>query len=402
MSVAFSRTLRSVNVDQYRASIVGILLTSVLIAIWIGWLLLARVSVYAVSDAARLEAERAIHPVQPLHTGRITTNHLILGQEVKRGDVLIELDATVQHLQLVEERTQSDAATAELERLQQAIAAEYGASQEEQKAAEIGIQEARAKLREAEAVASYAVLDADRKSKLHDAGLLSELDFAHSTAEAQKQRAAVESLQLAVSRQDREQRAHLNERRSRIEALRRDASRLEGLKTKSGATVDRLQTEMDLRRIVAPIDGKIGEVLTTLRVGSVVSAGERLGAIIPSGKLKVVAQFPPATALGRIRNGQPARVRFEGFPWTQYGTLSATVVNVANEVRDGYVRVELSPSPGCRIPLEHGLPGATEIEVERLSPLTLLLRTAGRTFAPQQREPKSRQDSPQAVEGQSR
>jgi membrane fusion protein (multidrug efflux system) len=159
---------------------------------------------------------------------------------------------------------------------------------------------------------------------------------------------------------------------------------------------------MDLRRIVAPIDGKIGEVLATLRVGSVVSAGERLGALIPSGKLKVVAQFQPATALGRIRNGQPARVRFEGFPWTQYGTLSATVANVANEVRDKYVRVELSPSPGCRIPLEHGLPGATEIEVERLSPMTLLLRTAGQTFAPQQREPTSQQDSPQAAEGQSR
>ena len=402
MSVAFSRTLRSVNVDQYRASIIGILLTSVLIAIWIGWLLLARVSVYAVSDAARLEAERAIHPLQSLHTGRITTNHLVLGQEVKRGDVLIELDATVQHLQLVEERTQSDAASAELERLREAIAAEYEASQEERKAAEIGIQEARARLREAEAVASYAVLDADRKSKLHDAGLLSDLDFAHTSSEAKKQRAAVESLQLAVSRQGGEQRTHMNERRSRIEALRRDASRLEGLKTKSGATVDRLQTEMDLRRIVAPIDGKIGEVLTTLRVGSVVSAGERLGAIIPSGKLKVVAQFLPATALGRIRKGQPARVRFEGFPWTQYGTLSATVANVANEVRDKYVRVELSPSPGCRIPLEHGMPGATEIEVERLSPMTLLLRTAGQTFAPQKREPTSQQDSPQAAEGQSR
>jgi hypothetical protein len=77
--------------------------------------------------------------------------------------------------------------------------------------------------------------------------------------------------------------------------------------------------------------------------------------------LKIITDFLPPAALGRIQPGQPARLRLEGFPWTQYGAVSATVASVASEVRDGWVRVEL----------------AVRAEVDHVSPATLVLRTAG-------------------------
>jgi membrane fusion protein (multidrug efflux system) len=115
----------------------------------------------------------------------------------------------------------------------------------------------------------------------------------------------------------------------------------------------------------------------------VVQEGEKLGAIVPLGRLRAVAQFPPSAALGRIRLGQRARVRLDGFPWAQYGSIPATVSRVAGEVRDGQVRVELSiaPAAASRVPLQHGLPGSVEVEVERLTPAALVLRTAGRLLA---------------------
>jgi membrane fusion protein (multidrug efflux system) len=75
----------------------------------------------------------------------------------------------------------------------------------------------------------------------------------------------------------------------------------------------------------------------------------------------------------------PARVRLEGFPWTEYGQLSAEVVGVAAEPRSGKVRVELEirADPDSPIPLEHGLPGSVEVAVERVSPATLTLRSVG-------------------------
>lgn len=58
----------------------------------------------------------------------------------------------------------------------------------------------------------------------------------------------------------------------------------------------------------------------------------------------------------------------------------ATVANVAGEPRNGQVRVEFTihPSPASQIPLQHGLPGTVEVEVDRLSPATLVLRAAGK------------------------
>jgi membrane fusion protein (multidrug efflux system) len=115
----------------------------------------------------------------------------------------------------------------------------------------------------------------------------------------------------------------------------------------------------------------------------VIKAADRVGVIVPPGTPHAVGLFP-AAAVGRIHPGQPARLRLEGFAWTQYGTLGATVQALGNEAKDGLVRVELSLDPDLtsRIPREHGLPGTVEVEIERISPAVLVLRAAGHLFTP--------------------
>jgi membrane fusion protein (multidrug efflux system) len=110
-----------------------------------------------------------------------------------------------------------------------------------------------------------------------------------------------------------------------------------------------------------------------------VRAGDRLFSVVPPGQLRGVGNFVPADALGRVRPGQTARLRLEGFPWTQYGTVPATVTHVGSELRDGKVRVEFAihPDPGSAIPMQHGLPAMAEVDVEQVSPATLVLRSIG-------------------------
>ena len=59
------------------------------------------------------------------------------------------------------------------------------------------------------------------------------------------------------------------------------------------------------------------------------------------------------------------------------------MTNVASEIRDGKVRVELAIEGQTEsgIVLQHGLPGAVEVEVERIAPATLILRNAGKMLA---------------------
>src|SRR5262249_18529737 len=129
----------------------------------------------------------------------------------------------------------------------------------------------------------------------------------------------------------------------------------------------------------APIGGRLEEV-EDLRSGAVIEAGARVAVIVPSGTLRAVAYYDPATAVGRVRPGQRGRLRMHAFPWTNYGVLPAVVDRVGSEPRQDGIRVELllRPEAGSRIPLQHGLPGVAEIEVDRLSPAALALDAAGR------------------------
>jgi membrane fusion protein (multidrug efflux system) len=81
-----------------------------------------------------------------------------------------------------------------------------------------------------------------------------------------------------------------------------------------------------------------------------------------------------------VQPGSARALRLHGFPWTKYGSIPATVDRVGNEPKDGQIRVELElhPERGSRIPLQHGLPGTAEVEVERVSPASLVLDAAGR------------------------
>ena len=149
----------------------------------------------------------------------------------------------------------------------------------------------------------------------------------------------METLRQVLTRLEREQRTRETDRETHSRGLEAEIRRLEGDKTTAAASIARLQYEVDRRSIRAPISGRLGEV-ATLRPGAVLEERDKIGSIVPHGKLSIVAEFPAAAALGRIRPGQSARLRLKGFPWAQYGSISGRVSTVANEIRDGTVRVE--------------------------------------------------------------
>ena len=91
----------------------------------------------------------------------------------------------------------------------------------------------------------------------------------------------------------------------------------------------------------------------------------------------VVTDFPPE-ALGRIQRGQRALLRLDGAIGDQTGTIPAIVTNVTSQGEEGQVRVELfALVDATPIPLQDGLTGQVEIEVEYVSPAVLVMRASG-------------------------
>jgi multidrug resistance efflux pump len=379
MPTPFTRCTRALQADRFKLSAWMILLVTALIGGWLTWFVWAEVALFETTDAARLEVDREAHPVEVLVGGRVKVTRLVVGREVKAGEVLVELETETQRLQLSEEQARVAALVAQLAALRGQASAEQQMQSETRQAAPIALEEARAKLAEAEAAARAAADEAARREKLHASGLISDAELVHARAEAQKRRAAADALGLAINRQNKDQRAQDSGQQAGLENLKRDAAALEGeIKTRQ-AMIERLQHETRQRFIHAPAAGKLGEV-AELRVGQVVREGDKLGAVIPDGTLKLVAEFPPSDALGRIKPGQPASLSLDGFLWTEYGKLASQVTSVASEPRSGQIRVELlvRPESAPLIPLQHGLPGKLEVEVERISPAALVLRSVGK------------------------
>jgi membrane fusion protein (multidrug efflux system) len=214
---------------------------------------------------------------------------------------------------------------------------------------------------------------------LRESQAVSALETQRTAAEAQQHRAETEAHTAALGRLGSEKGLRAATRRASIAKLEQDVARLDGQRQVAEARVRLLEQEISLRLVRAPIAGRVESVID-LRPGSVVDAGARLASVVPTGGLRAVAFYDPATSVGRVRPGQRARLRLLGFPWTKYGSIPATVNRVGSEPKDGQIRVELllAPTPGSRIPLQHGLPASAEVEVERVSPAALVLDAAGR------------------------
>jgi len=390
MPTAFTRTLRALRADGFAWSIGGIVLAIVLLAVWAAWLGFAKVAQYETSDSARLEVDRATYVLQADSAGRVVVSNLTLGREVRVGDVLVELDANPERLEIAEQMARQGGLEPQLESLRAERAAAVQARGREQDANHAAIAEARARIAEAEQPAAFAEGEAARTKRLLDQGLTSEREYARTQADARHANAAVETLRQVLSRLEREQRTHATDREMQIRRLEVDIRRLESDKVTASSSINRLQYAAERRKIRAPISGRLGEV-ATLRTGAVLEEGDRIGSIVPSGKLRIVAEFPAAAALGRIRPGQSARLRLKGFPWTQYGSIAGRVSTVANEIRAGTVRVEcdLADETPVNVPAQHGLVGTVEVQVEQVTPVALVLRAAGRMVT----APRSAPDS---------
>jgi multidrug resistance efflux pump len=377
MAATFSRTLRSLEADGPRHRAITLLILALLI-MWAVWSFRGRVRVYEVTQEARLEVDSAAHPVAVPVDGRVVETRLAIGRAVRAGAVLIVLDAEAQRLAIRERRARQGALAVRLDALRREIEAEReaGAAQREERAIAIAV--ARAQVAEAEARARLAGRQLERLAALRARRAASDEEFQKAGAEAEASRAAVRALALVTDRIGQDQRVQEGDRKTRLAKLEREAVGLRGESAIAEAAIAALEHEAALHVIRAPVSGRVGEVAAELRAGSVVRAGERIGCIIPPGAPRAVALFPVA-AVGRVRPGQAARLRLDGFPWTQYGTLPATVAGVGDEARGGVIRVELTlaPDPASAIPLGHGLPGSAEVEVERVSPATLVLRAAG-------------------------
>jgi membrane fusion protein (multidrug efflux system) len=369
------------------------------LAAWLGWFFFGTVNVYEISRKARLEVQQAAHSVEAPLAGRIVTTSLIIGQEVNAGDVLVELDASTEKLRLQEEEARLKAIPPRIESLRKEIAFREQSRTEDQQSALAATEAARFRGKEALAGVEFAKDNARRLKEESNFGSVAQIEALRALSEAQKLSASSDALASDIRRleSDSQTRAHQNQ--AQIQGLNSAVVSLEGEMGTIQATIARLTLDIEKHLVRAPVSGRIGDA-PPLRVGANVSQTQKLAIVVPRGELMIVADFAPATVVGRIQPGQSARMRLDGFPWAQYGSIDAKVNRVGSEIRDGQVRVEfsvMSTATPNKV-MQHGLPGSIEVKVDHAAPAIMILRAAGQMLSAAPQPQSQSQPVPSPVE----
>ncbi|WP_234682576.1 HlyD family type I secretion periplasmic adaptor subunit [Bradyrhizobium monzae] len=322
--------------------------------------------------------------VQPFETGVVRAIHVQDGQAVKSGDVLIELDPTVNAAERDHLHDDLMAERLNVARLRAALAAgEDGpaslippedadpllvATQQQLLANQIG--EHRAKL--AALAGQEAQKNAEQQTiaaTIHKLGALlpvteQRVDIRRTLMEKEigSKLTYYETLQLQIEQQEElgVQRSHLKEAESAVAAIRE--TRIQAVAEYRKSLSDELakseqkanglardlikaQQRTKLQQLTSPVDGVVQQ-LAVHTVGGVVTPAQSLLVIVPSDTRLEIEAMISNRDIGFVEAGQGAAIKIDTFNFTRYGLLQGRVVSVS---QDAIMR-DRPPERGDRAP----------------------------------------------------
>jgi membrane fusion protein (multidrug efflux system) len=174
------------------------------------------------------------------------------------------------------------------------------------------IDQASASLASARAGYVFAHADSARYTDLASHG-------AGSLQNAQQARSRVDTAQADVERNE----AGLKAAKQQIVVLQTQREKAGAALQHAQAALDTARLNLSWTRIVAPIDGMVGQ--RAVRVGAYVTPGSPLLAVVPLQQAYVLANFQE-TQLTEVRPGQAADIRVDTFPGV---VLHGTVESLA-------------------------------------------------------------------------
>ncbi len=339
------------------------------------WAWIGRVNEVAVAEARTVASGRS-KLLQPAEGGIITAIHVRDGQQVREGELLVELDTTITSAERDRLRTELLAARVQAARLRALLATmeegrdpleafapppETGADKRdrqrvlllaevaEQRARQAGFIEEIAR-RQAERVTTEAVVRrltdiipliqarSDARATLARDGHGSRLIFLEQRqqlVEAQHDRviqtqrmAEIDAAVTALQGQARAQAAEfLRARHAELTEAERQVATLSQELVK--AEQRSVQT-----RLTAPIDGTVQQ-LAVHTVGGVVQAAQQLMVIAPRDDRLELEAMVLNRDIGFVQPGQSVEVKLETFTFTRFGLVPAEVVSVsADAIQD--------------------------------------------------------------------
>lgn len=376
MPVSFQHTTRALESTRGRPWLFAYV-SLVLLALWVAWLVLARIPVFESSVGGMIESEQQVREIKVRVAGVVTAHNFSLGKSVAAGDILLAEDAETQRRELEQRRERVETLHRSLDSLGNSKAAQEALISALEVEGQLRIAEVETAVGGRKSLAGLARSERQRSRQMNRFGVVSDSELQESRARATSASVDLKVSQLQVERERAAQRRQIEEQRVQLADIEDRTATTTNLLAAERLAISKLEHEIDQHTLEAPTAGRIG-AMGTQQVGSFVNAGDIVASLVPDGEVRAVVYFA-REASGRIHPGQEATLRFPAFPWTTFGTRKGRVEAVAMEATNNQLRVEIgiAADPHSKIPLEHGAIVQCDVTTEELSPVVLLLKSIG-------------------------
>jgi membrane fusion protein (multidrug efflux system) len=285
------------------------------------------------TDDAQVDGH--IYPVSARVSGHIVKVNVEEGQFVKAGTVIVEIDdsdykVAVERAQadLMDAQAGSDAAKYNVPISQVGSSSQIHSAQADVLNSEAGItaaskqvEEAQARLIQAQANAATANADQARYATLVGKKEISQQQYDQAVAAATSANATVTAAEAGVrSAQEvvKQMRARLGQSKASLDNAQITPKQIsvteararagEAQAARSKASLDQAQLNLSYTKIIAPVDGVVGN--RNAQVGQNVQVGQEMLSIVPLKDIWVTANFKE-TQLEHMRPGQSVQVEVD-------------------------------------------------------------------------------------------
>lgn len=308
----------------------------------------------------KLVPQGETYKVEPVTTGEVTQVLVEEGDTVTAGQVLAQLDPEQAEAEINRLEQMLSAYEAELQQkinLLEQIRLE-ASTREQIAAADIQAQEVAITMALEKATTTRQLLNAlelevtahrariARLSPLKEVGAISQEyifqaeqslqdsilntlrsqgDLATTVKEAERLKAEL------VQKQAQKSKMQL-EAQQQIQQLEVEITQLQAKMTDTQSLLKSAQTELKQRFLKSPVEGTV-LALELQNTGEVIQPGQTIAEIAPEGTPLVLSAFIPSQEAGFITEGMPVQVRFDAYPYQDYGIVPGEVNSISENTK---------------------------------------------------------------------
>jgi hemolysin D len=150
--------------------------------------------------------------------------------------------------------------------------------------------------------------------------------------ELTEQLAEVDRLQAQAASQQATARQTQLEKEQKIQQLEMESNQIKSKIAETETMLTQAKNKLKQRFLYAPINGVIS-ALNVHNTGEVVQPGQTIAEMTPTEAPLVLEVSLPNREAGFVKTGMPVQVKFDAFPYQNYGIVSGKVISISPDAK---------------------------------------------------------------------